>query len=96
MGRLAAVRAEEVRPLRELAGQRLLRRERHADGLRSAAEELVQAGLFDRRALRARAARQRAAEALRQHDGARVSPLAGRRPVETTYELVAVLIGGGS
>lgn len=97
MRRLAADRVRAVRPRHEEAARRLLERQRHADaGLSSAAQELVQAGLFDRRALRARAARERAAAARRDDDRARLPTRSGATLLDGGYELLAVLVGGGA
>jgi superfamily II DNA or RNA helicase len=74
---------------RRAARDELLRQD-----LRSTARDLVQAGLFDRRATRASAARERARTALLEQLEA--EPPAGRESLALagTYEIVAVAAGG--
>ena len=56
------------------------------------ARELVQSGLFDRRALRAHAGRQRAAAALVEASEERLESLASERTLRTAIDLSAILI----
>ena len=63
--------------------------------LRSAARELVQAGLFDRRAMRAAGARERAQEILRDDLAGRAAPDRQGDGIQATYEIAAVLAGTG-
>jgi len=85
--RIEQVRVRHVDACR-LAGKRAA----HATPQRhSTAQALVQAGLFDRRALRAAAARQRAEAAAREADDHH-EPSADCESVEGTYELRAVLV----
>ena len=58
----------------------------------SAARELVQSGLFDGRALRAKAVRTRAASALLEASEERLESLASAHALTTTVELSAILI----
>ena len=61
-----------------------------------AARELVQSGLFDGRALRAHAARQRAAATLVEASEERLESLASERAVRTAVDLSAILISEGA
>jgi hypothetical protein len=89
---LAAERVAVVQPLRdESVGRRGRRAAFAKTRLDSAAEQLVQAGLFDRRALRARAARRQALETCGAHDP---SGLREHGRLEATRELLAVFVGG--
>lgn len=88
-------RRRAVEPLRAVARAAL--RAREADlrvVLESTARELVQAGLFDRRALRAHAVRARAREAL--EEDARRRPAAGATEdgLAASYEIVAICLRG--
>jgi hypothetical protein len=77
---IAALYAREVEMQREL---------------RSTARQLVQVGLFDRRAMRASARQMRVIEARRDEEEARLGTGGGRSErVEASWEVRAVLIGG--
>jgi superfamily II DNA or RNA helicase len=86
-----AVRLSSARSLRRpvIAAHQARERELQRE-LSSTARELVQAGLFDRRAMRAAAARTRAAEML--DDDQRTHHEGG--PLEGRFDVRAVLIGG--
>jgi hypothetical protein len=61
----------------------------------SAARDLVQAGLFDGRALREHAARQRAAATLIEASGERLDSLASAQTLTTAIDLSAILLAPG-
>jgi hypothetical protein len=88
-------RVAQVSQVREAAMKRSMTRDAEMTRqLRSTARELVQSGLFDRRAMRAKQARDRDREVLLEE----LHASAGNRPpeedrVELTYEVRAVLVG---
>ena len=89
-------RLTAVAPLHGAASSALDRR--HADmqvGVRSAARELVQSGLFDRRAMRAAAAAERALSVQMDDLDARAGgpPRDQGEPLHTNFEIAAVLAG---
>ena len=94
--RFAVQRIGDIGPARLAATERALVRnaelQRH---LRSTARELVQSGLFDRRALRAAAARTRERELLLDDlDQPAASARNTHDQTEVTHEVRAVLVGG--
>jgi superfamily II DNA or RNA helicase len=66
------------------------------DPVSSAAADLVQGGLFDGRALREHAARQRAAAALIETSGERLDSLASAQTLTTAIDLSAILLAHGA
>jgi superfamily II DNA or RNA helicase len=95
--RSVAERTAAVAPVRAVAAQAARARDEvMRQQLRSTARELVQSGLFDRRAMRATAARDRRREALLDHLDAHTSSQADDRPIEGTYEIRAVVVGAGA
>jgi hypothetical protein len=95
VARLAGQRMARLGPVRAAAAERALLRntelQRH---LGSTARELVQSGLFDRRALRAAAARDRDREMLLDDLDAPAAAAAGKADgIEVSYEVRAVVVG---
>jgi superfamily II DNA or RNA helicase len=66
------------------------------DPVSPAARDLVQGGLFDRRALREHAARQRAAATLIEASGERLDSLASAQTLTTAIDLSAILLADGA
>lgn len=99
-GGIARERARHIGPVRIAAVERSRKRdEEMQQDLRSAARELVQAGLFDRRAMRAAHVRQRNAEMLHDDLAARLAWAAGgvdrenASRLQASFEIRAVLVG---
>jgi hypothetical protein len=99
-GGIARERARHIGPVRMAAVERSRKRdEEMQQDLRSAARELVQAGLFDRRAMRAAHVRQRNAEMLHDDLAARLAWAAGGVDrenafrLQASFEIRAVLVG---
>jgi superfamily II DNA or RNA helicase len=95
-GHVVAARLAAVLPCRAAVIDGLAQREADMRGhLPSTARQLVQAGLFDRRAMRAAAGRASAVDVLEDDWGARVGDAEGSgAPVEVGCDVSAVLLGG--
>jgi hypothetical protein len=89
-------RLATVRPLRASVQGALRRREAGMEGeLGSTARHLVQAGLFERRAMRATVGRDRATEVLQEDVAARLRDVRiADAPITINCEVRAVLLGG--
>jgi len=94
--RLVEERLATVRPLRASVQEALRRREADMEGeLGSTARQLVQAGLFDRRAMRATARRDRSTEALQEDRAARLREVGTTAAsTEAKCDVRAMLVGG--
>lgn len=89
---VSASRIDEVTALHEAAIASLERREAAMARARpSAARELVQPGLFDRRAVRAQQAGRQSAGALLEESDAQLASLERSRALTTSVELVALM-----
>jgi superfamily II DNA or RNA helicase len=91
--RCLAERLDRIAGAHQIVTASLERRERAvASCAPAAARQIVQAGLFDRRALRDAGVRRRAAEALLSESGDRIEALGAARRLTQSFEVAAKLI----